>query len=564
MILEFHSPHLSITELAQTELPDFTVLTGVNGSGKSHLLSAITSQSIRIQGIEQPRIVLFNYATFKLDNEPVLNSHQLFSEKEAAWQFYQQQVRNPAKGWQPLLGEVYETVKQECVSSETLFYSLQDSRIDLYRKNINNWFNQPNMKSNQHAQGIYSIAKKLPFAIDDIEHDDFISLYKPVIFKNDFLPNQLGRVFWDYYIKYRQNQINEFENEKYGKDYPFLSEDEFIRKHGEKPWDVVNRILEKINTVTYKVNSPEGEDVFGNFQLKLYHTEKEELQIDFSSLSSGEQVLMALVASVYKASADKIFPDVLLLDEVDASLHPSMMKNMLEVIDDVFLRQSVKVILVTHSPTTIALAPEDSVHIMNPNGAERIIKTTRQEALAILTQGYATLDEGLKLFDEIAHEKLTIITEGYNTSFLRKALELNGIDGVNILHGLEAISGKGQLKTLFDFFTKAPHENKVLFVWDCDVSYKLQPVNNTYPFFFKRNNENKLAKKGIENLFPESLFSGMIKRTTLSQGDTIEEFDGSRKRDFEKIVMARSNPDDFKLFAPFIEEVQKLVADSYK
>ncbi len=164
---------------------------------------------------------------------------------------------------------------------------------------------------------------------------------------------------------------------------------------------------------------------------------------------------MALVASVYKASADKLFPDVLLLDEVDASLHPSMMKNMLEVVDDIFLRQSVKVILVTQSPTTIALAPEDSVHIMNPNGAERIVKTTRQEALTILTQGYATLDEGLKLFDEVANAKLTIITEGNNTAFLRKALELNGVDGVKVLEGAESKSGCTQLKTLFDFFYKS-------------------------------------------------------------------------------------------------------------
>ncbi|MCI5113430.1 MAG: ATP-binding protein [Candidatus Electrothrix sp. AW1] len=561
MILEFNNPHLSITELAQTELPDFTVLTGVNGSGKSHLLSAITSQSIRIQGMEQPRIVLFNYETFKLDNEPALNSHQLTSEKETAWQLYKQRIKNNAKSWRSGLGGDYEIVTQECVSSNIPFWEVKDSRIDPYRQHLENWFKQPNMKSNQQAQGIYSMAKRLPYGIDSIEHDDFLSLYKPFIVKNDFLPNQLGRVFWDYYIKYRQNQINEFEHEKYGKDYPFLSEDEFIRKHGEKPWDVVNRILEKINTVTYRVNSPEGEDVFGNFQLKLYHTEKKELQIDFNNLSSGEKVLMALVASVYKASADKIFPDVLLLDEVDASLHPSMMKNMLEVIDDVFLRQSVKVILVTHSPTTIALAPEDSIRVMNPSGAERIIKTTRQDALAILTQGYATLDEGLKLFDEIAHEKLTVITEGYNTSFLRKALELNGINGVNILDGLEAISGKTQLKTLFDFFTKAPHDNKVLFVWDCDVKYnKLTASNNTYPFIFEKNNENNLAKKGIENLFPSSLFSGMIKRTTLSQGDTIEEFDGSRKRDFEKLIMERNNPDDFKLFAPFIEKVKELVS----
>lgn len=122
MILEFHKPHLSITELAQTELPDFTVLTGVNGSWKSHLLSAIENQSIRIREINQPRIVLFNYATFKLDNEPVLNSHQLLSEKESAWNFYQHEFKNSAKSWRSSLkNDDYESITQECVDSNVPF-----------------------------------------------------------------------------------------------------------------------------------------------------------------------------------------------------------------------------------------------------------------------------------------------------------------------------------------------------------------------------------------------------------------------------------------------------------
>lgn len=64
---------------------------------------------------------------------------------------------------------------------------------------------------------------------------------------------------------------------------------------------------------------------------------------------------MALVASIYKSSSDGAFPDILLLDELDASLHPSMIKNMIGVIEDIFLEQGIKVILVTHSPSTIAL-----------------------------------------------------------------------------------------------------------------------------------------------------------------------------------------------------------------
>ncbi len=235
-----------------------------------------------------------------------------------------------------------------------------------------------------------------------------------------------------------------------------------------------------------------------------------------------------------------------------------MMRNMLDVVKNVFLSQGVEVILVTHSPTTIALAPEDSLYIMNREGSKRVEKTSRQDALAILTQGFATIDEGLRLFDDVARNQLTIITEGHNVSFLKKSLELNNIQNVDVMAGLEGITGKTQLKTLFDFFSKAPHENKVLFVWDCDVTYQLNECNNTYPFIFAVNEANKIAKKGIENLFDEKVFEGFKTRVIKSNEDVLEDFDGTRKRDFEMMIMNRSNGADFHNFSPFVEKVRKL------
>lgn len=269
---------------------------------------------------------------------------------------------------------------------------------------------------------------------------------------------------------------------------------------------------------------------------------------------------MALVASIYKSSSDNYFPDVLLLDELDASLHPSMMKNMLAVIKEVFLRRGVKVILVTHSPTTIALCPEESIYVMNRSGLNRIEKKSRGEALSILTEGFATLEKSLLLFDEVTKNQVSIISEGKNTVFLKKALADAGLDGeVSIIEGVESISGKTQLKTLFDFFSRVQHSNKVVFVWDCDASFPLTEANQTFPFTFSVNEGNHYAKKGIENLFPETLFSGFLKTITLSQGNLIIEFDETRKRDFESHVLTHSTPSDFEKFAPFIEKVRSLL-----
>jgi len=560
MKISFVAKHLSIEQFNDVIAGDFIVLTGVNGSGKSHLLDAIEQKRVRIDDLDSHRVVKFNFETFRLDNEGAYNAQQISTERQAAWSFFEGQLKPNVATWKAGLGESYASVSEQCRLEKKPLWNASGLQLEPYKENVKNFFNRPQIKGNQSAIGVYSIIQKLPFSIDEIGQEKFNSIYKPFTAKQDFLPMALGKIIWDYYIKYRSNQINEFENVRHGKSYAVLSEQEFTEAHGDKPWEVINSILKTFNSLEYRVNSPEGSDYFGNFILRLVHTTKQGLEVDFSSLSSGERVLMALVASIYKSSSDNYFPDVLLLDELDASLHPSMMKNMLTVIRDVFLQRGVKVILVTHSPTTIALSPEESIYVMNRSGPSRIEKKSRNEALSILTEGFATLEESLLLFDEVTKNRISIITEGKNTVYLRKALSIADLDSqVTIIEGAESITGKSQLKTLFDFFLRVPHTNKVLFVWDCDASYSLQEINNTFPFFFSVNEANRVARSGIENLFPESLFTNFLKTITPSRGQVITEFDEARKRDFESHVLTTANVSDFNNFGPVIEKIRSLL-----
>lgn len=555
MIVEYRADHASIQQFNPIDIPDFTVLTGVNGSGKSHLLEAIKLKKVVVRGLENANIVLFNYENFRLENEPSFTGHQLSAERESAWQFYQGHFKNNAQSWRNQLGDNYIGIRDKAKTDKKSFWTSGGETIRDYVNQFKAFVKSDQFKGNNQAQGIYSLAKKLPYSIDEIEREEFVDKYVPFTFKNDFLPMQLGRIFWDYYIKYRSNQVNKFENESNAKSYPALSESEFIAQHGEKPWVVANRILRSFDTLTYEFESPEGRDFFGSYQLELRHTMKPELKVEFDKLSSGERILMALVASIYKASSDKIFPELLLLDEVDASLHPSMMRNMLNVIKDIFLPEGVKVILVTHSPTTIALAPDESIYVMNSGGFNRIEKRSQKDALSILTQGYATIDEGLKFFDEVSKSNVTIVSEGYNTKFIQKALELYGISGVEVLEGIEGSSGKNQLKTLFEFFSRIDHKNNVIFVFDCDVGYSLCENGCTYPFIFTKNESNDIAKKGIENLFDPSLFSGFISEISHPDGTGRQEFYQHSKKSFQDFILARNQKEDFVNFQELIDKV---------
>ena len=267
---------------------------------------------------------------------------------------------------------------------------------------------------------------------------------------------------------------------------------------------------------------------------------------------------MALIASIYKASSDNHFPDALLLDEIDASLHPSMIRNLIEAIQDIFLKSGTKVILVTHSPTTVALAPEESVYVMNKEGENRIEKRTRGDALSILTEGFATLEEGLRIFDQISKQDISIISEGKNIEFIKKALNLNNISNVEMIVGVEDRSGDKQLNTIFDFLSKIPHPKKVIIVWDSDVTNSLGATNNTFPFIFSKNPNNTLAPKGIENLFDEALFAGFTGTTTDSKGAERKHFDANRKNDFLAHIVASATKDDFKNFAPLIQKIEEI------
>ena len=69
MRIQFKEIYFSIENFNPVDISNFTVLTGINGSGKSHLLRAIKERKVVFTDITNPNIVLFNYETFKLDNE---------------------------------------------------------------------------------------------------------------------------------------------------------------------------------------------------------------------------------------------------------------------------------------------------------------------------------------------------------------------------------------------------------------------------------------------------------------------------------------------------------------
>jgi len=182
-----------------------------------------------------------------------------------------------------------------------------------------------------------------------------------------------------------------------------------------------------------------------------------------------------------------------------------------------------------------------------------------------LTQGFATLEEGLKLSDQLTNKEITIITEGKNVDYIKKALLLLSRDfgkKIGILEGIESISGKNQLKLFWKLFSSIPKNKKILFVWDPDAEEygNLETKNNTYAYSFPKNLSNHLVESGIENLFDEELFEGFTKTVTDDgSGEQITKFNTRKyKNNFLEKVMS-GNETTFKNFKPLFDHIEKIL-----
>lgn len=343
----------------QIDLPDFVILTGLNGAGKTQILQAIQNNLIYLTDESGNKVDPKIYVTSNSlapNNSSIVTREQLLQLPKGLWdEFYHQYLTSKQRG---------EDV------------------------NFINVFN-PN---SHHYHTINKISEYADKEIDNLTAEDFYHFY-PIMngFENiDVFQQNFSSLFKRYQDKFEENEYRRYKNEvRDNKNIPFLKNDEFINTYGEAPWLFVNEIIEQAD-LDYIIYVPEDYNRDAPFQIKLIN-KINKAEIDFSELSSGEKVLMSLALALYNSNFDIQFPKVLLMDEPDASLHPSMSKKFLDVIQEVFVKEKgVKVIITTHSPSTVALAPEESIFVAQKE-KNRVKKASKDFALNILTSGLPSL-----------------------------------------------------------------------------------------------------------------------------------------------------------------------------
>jgi ABC-type lipoprotein export system ATPase subunit len=349
-------PYKSIKSLAWDDIPEFVVITGKNGSGKTQLLELLDFHFCIPETTKhqwwQPNQV--HNAFNKIRTESDIR----IADKEAVFVPSVWQIGNLAAVNTQTLAQIIDQVHNHIigVQNNQAFIELGKFFIEKIGK-PGNQITKEELNRN--------------FPIDYFDYITKIQIYEG-----------LSEAFITYYCKFCELLGQR------------KSHDEAKDILGESPWDIINGILSLAN-FPYLVNKPET--LVGNYMFQLVSKNDSTLIINFQDLSSGEKVLISLSIWIYNAKKNKRLPKLLLLDEPDAHLHPSAVKQLIDVLEKSLVKEyGVRVIMTTHSPSTVSLSPPYALYEMSKDEPRIRPLQSKEYGISLLTEGLVLVKENSK------------------------------------------------------------------------------------------------------------------------------------------------------------------------
>ena len=482
MKLSFNTPYKSIESFPAIDLPDFSLVTGVNGAGKTHLLTAIGNGQITtdLSSNPQQQIRFFDWNSLIPNNAGSAHVSNIRQKQQQICELAKQTREQHSQALANIIHK-YSLEEGAEVAGKWALLSYADDDVrhlmqgpkdalanqaikdlrNLAQQSRSSMFQQ--VKGNPQERRIYeSLEQKLhprPFVsitLRDMERMPF-DWNQADMFKQSF-----ADMFLQYFQKQKTNwqyKVAEDEGQLEG---VYLPQDKFFELHGNPPWEFVNKTFEDAG-LEFRITNPEIIEA-ETFSPKLINQDTG-IEMDFSDLSSGEKVLMSFALCLYysldkRQVIDK--PKILLFDEIDAPLHPSMSKQLIGTILKTLVQdENIKVIMTTHSPSTVAVAPDESVYVMRPKfGLEKVAK---EAAIAVLTEDIPTLSidfEGRRQVfveddkDARRYEKIYQI-------FRRKLSSERSLTFIGVGRNGQGTTGCAQVKTIVENLTE--NGNKSVF-----------------------------------------------------------------------------------------------------
>ena len=593
MQIELNHRYKSIETLTTEDLPDFAVLIGRNGAGKTQLLEALRGGAASIPGVGVDEIEMYDMVTFGPPNtrQADRNSYQFAQITADAYLVSQSGGRSPIEIAATIYDQfarkddasVHDLTEEIRYMPDFTVFAVND-RESPYKSALYEQVLAPlnrgqgKRSSDQSRNSFYgnsaallSAAMKLTSKLPhELTREDIM---RASHCEGDTLSNSISAVFGAY-------KVDQFTwaHEQFDTDAGHVSRSELISEYRTKyrpPWEVLREILSEMwdaagddGLFDFDFSDPEDHEIrvsnYEHFSFTAAMTNRTTgAEYNLDSLSSGEKILMALCLVSFNRYLGRRAPKLLLLDELDALLHPSMVEALVRTLKTLFVSEGTKVLMTSHSAMTMAALNEDDIfRVIRTGSGVQIAPTSKTEAVNELSEGLATVDKGLRIaaYDEA---KVTILTEGHNTKHLKRWVELNFPEDVHVFEDLEQHSNDDQLLAYGRLLAMMHTNTHFVIVWDCDAAGKAEALSRELhrdvkitPYAFPKRLENTIAQRGIENNYDESILEPYSTKTVRHDGTVLGRgFQSSRKAEFANHVLQHGEP---RYFANF-QSLQEIV-----
>ena len=596
MQLTFKSRHLSIEGLEAPPIPPFAVLIGRNGVGKTQLLDAISNGHVSTS--EKCNIEKYDIDSFRVPSSEAAS----WGSSVAASTITQSYFHGPVpKTPVDIAATIYrETAKSYGLTDDSdsrhefathlknamdasqiriLTSSVRgisgDSQIDdaiefytdaVAKRIIGPWRRaQPGKRkqSDNRPHILVTLAIRLTGKLaHELDQSDFI---RAAHHEGKTIANSLSEAFTTYKVDQYSWAHSESETQGRG-DVATLMQ--AYRENHKPPWETLREILSHMREevggdelFNFEFSNPEHDRLnHATHQQYSFRSNMTNLSTgasyDLRTLSSGETILMCVCLIWFNQELGRRRPDLLLLDELDALLHPSMVSALVACLRRLFVANGTRVLMATHSASTVAALNDGEIFCLTRRrGVLKLRPVTRSEAVEELSDGIATLDTGLRIATSTA-APVTIISEGKNHLHLRRWAELHFPDRIDVFDKLPQRTNASELRAYARILSTMNANSHLLFVWDCDkadltrkLAAELPPTAKVTAFALDQR-DNPIAPNGIENKYDEEVLKPFsLEVRGYKTGDTVRyRLDSDRKTDLAEHIMQHGAEHDFRYF----------------
>ncbi|MBK0382869.1 ATP-binding protein [Pedobacter sp. SD-b] len=482
MNVKFQGEYKSLKDFEWLDIPQLAILTGLNGTGKTQLLYLISQyyQSLTHNTQFKNTYSINNTTKITIENVDFIKSGLLqWHSRGGHFSFEHNKFgfQDLKKICEFLINFVDPHKNPRFIDAEQKYLSDISQKI-----NDGSGFVDPHPAysrifhtlNSSGKQIIEEVVQQSGKSIETLLPADIMMFFPiEIVTENSDLISQdsLDMIFYMYL--YKKTSL--------------IKNNKDISNLGEAPWEILNKVI-SASGIPYRIMTPEIEhieSVFGDplnqlnpyqFSAKLIDPNNNQ-EIGIDNLSSGERVIMSLALLLYYFEYRGLKKSIIILDEIDAHLHPSLTKQFFDVIHNVVIKEyGARVIMATHSPSTVALAPSENLFVINKeSNSTKIESVSKDKALSILTFGVPSLSISYQ------NRKQVFVESKYDAEFYDQAYSLlkrqvNPEISLNFISS--GVSGRGNCDQVMDIVRRLNDFGNTTIFGIIDWDLKNSPISH--------------------------------------------------------------------------------------